>query len=138
MTKYSLGFLFSKDNRAVALINKNKPDWQKGLLNGIGGKQEENETMIECMIREFKEETGLLFTGWEHFLDIGNEYFIVSCYKGTYNNLHELKSMTDESIEIHGVEIMLAVGHKDMIPNLRWIIPIALDKDLSFSTINYR
>ena len=35
---YVLGFLFSPDCKRVALIIKNRPDWQAGFLNGIGGK----------------------------------------------------------------------------------------------------
>lgn len=135
--EYSLGFLFSKDYRTVALIKKNKPDWQKGLFNGIGGKKESGETMLECMVREFKEETGMLFTNWEPFLDIGNDRFLVSCYKGIYENLRELESMTDEKIQVENVAIMLAVGYKEMIPNLRWILPFALDSEVAFSKINY-
>jgi 8-oxo-dGTP diphosphatase len=138
MTEYSLGFLFSKDYRTVALIKKNKPDWQKGLLNGIGGKKEVSETLLECMVREFKEETGFLFTNWEHFLDIGNDTFLVSCFKGICDNLRELESTTDEKIQVENVSLMLAVGHKDMIPNLRWILPFALDNEVDFSKINYK
>lgn len=136
MKEYSLGFLFSPDCRRVALINKTKPKWQKGLLNGIGGKRE-NETMLECMQREFEEETGFKFTNWEHFLDMGNDSFLVSCYRGFSDKLHELKSTTDEIIEIHGVALMVAVGYKDMIPNLRWILPLALDKEVEFSKVRY-
>jgi hypothetical protein len=33
------GFLFRNNDTEVALIRKNKPDWQKGKLNGIGGKE---------------------------------------------------------------------------------------------------
>ncbi len=137
MIEYSLGFLFSNDYRTVALIKKNKPVWQKGLLNGIGGKRESAETMLECMVREFKEESGLLFTNWEHFLDMGNDRFLVSCYKGLYYNLRQLESITDEKIQVENVALMLAVGHKDMIPNLRWILPFAMDNEVSFSKINY-
>lgn len=45
-TIYVAGFLFGPMPRHnyVALIRKNKPDWQKGKLNGIGGKVEAGET----------------------------------------------------------------------------------------------
>jgi len=35
MTEYVLGFLM--DNYRVVLIEKQRPAWQKGLLNGVGG-----------------------------------------------------------------------------------------------------
>ena len=59
MQNYVVGFLFNKDETQVALVRKNRPEWQAGNLNGIGGKMEVGETTNECMQREFKEETGL-------------------------------------------------------------------------------
>ena len=35
--KYSVGFLFNPDETKVVLIKKNRHDWEKGLLNGVGG-----------------------------------------------------------------------------------------------------
>ena len=40
--KYVTGFLFSPDKKSVVLINKNRPAFQVGKLNGVGGKIEEN------------------------------------------------------------------------------------------------
>ena len=39
MTKYVVGFMFSPDKQFVALIRKNRPEWQAGKLNGIAGKR---------------------------------------------------------------------------------------------------
>ena len=44
--EYVAGFLFSRDGSLLALILKNKPDWQKGKLNAIGGKIEDGETPL--------------------------------------------------------------------------------------------
>jgi hypothetical protein len=51
MTKYVVGLAFDDEGR-VALIEKNRPAWQRGLLNGIGGKIEGDEMPVETMIRE--------------------------------------------------------------------------------------
>lgn len=56
--EYVMGFAFDPYG-AVALINKNRPDWQKGKWNGIGGHLEHNELAHEAMAREFQEETGM-------------------------------------------------------------------------------
>ncbi len=45
MKNYVAGLMFSQDKTCVALIVKNKPDWQKGLLNGIGGQKLERQMM---------------------------------------------------------------------------------------------
>lgn len=34
MIKYVCGFMFNEDYSEVLLINKNKPEWQKGKKNG--------------------------------------------------------------------------------------------------------
>lgn len=77
---YVCGFMCSWDLQNFLLIRKTHPEWQKGKLNGIGGKIElkkayigeilihqgnapENyETPFEAMIREFYEETGITTT----------------------------------------------------------------------------
>ncbi len=58
-TEYVLTFAFDKRLESVWLIEKQKPEWQKGCLNGIGGKIEEGESPMEAAIRELKEESGL-------------------------------------------------------------------------------
>ena len=66
ITQYCLGFGYYND--CVVLIKKERPKWQKGFLNGVGGKLEKNETALEAMIREFFEETGQMTTAdqWIH------------------------------------------------------------------------
>jgi len=54
MKKYVLGFCLTPDG--VVLIQKSKPDWQRGKWNGIGGSIEEGETPMDAMLREFREE----------------------------------------------------------------------------------
>lgn len=44
-----------KDNQ-VLLGEKKKGEIGTGTLNGPGGKQEEGETLVECLVRETKEE----------------------------------------------------------------------------------
>ena len=58
-TPYTLGFCFNEKKDKVVLIKKRRPDWQKGLLNGIGGKINPNENDHEAQVREFFEETAI-------------------------------------------------------------------------------
>ena len=57
MRSYVLGFCFSRDHSKVVLIAKNRPKWQAGRLNGIGGHVEDGEIPIVAMAREFREES---------------------------------------------------------------------------------
>lgn len=59
--KYCLGFAFVDNDSSVILIRKEK-GWQKGMLNGIGGLIENDETPWNAMVREFKEETDIDIT----------------------------------------------------------------------------
>ncbi len=57
----TLGYLLSPDGQNVLLIHRNKRlnDPHFGKYNGLGGKLEPNETIEECLAREFSEEAGI-------------------------------------------------------------------------------
>ena len=55
--RYVAGFAFNMDGDRVLLVLKKKPAWQNGRLNAIGGKIEANESPLQAMVREFREET---------------------------------------------------------------------------------
>ena len=59
MKRYVVGFMFDDEIENVCMIVKNRPAWQQGLLNGIGGKSHDGEEPLAAMEREFEEETGV-------------------------------------------------------------------------------
>ena len=61
---YCLGFLTDASGTHVLLMEKRRPSWQAGRLNGIGGKVEEGEDALGAMRRECQEETGLEVVEW--------------------------------------------------------------------------
>ncbi len=130
---YTCGFLFSIDRRDVTLIQKNRPELQKGKLNGIGGKIEESESSIACMQREFYEEAGLMHADWEHYAslictkNIPNEDFEVTAVIDFYRAFSNYfpRTMTDEAVV--KVSVDTALRSKSLVPNLRILIPLALD-----------
>lgn len=131
--KYVVGLMFSHSKDQVALIRKTKPKWQEGKLNGISGKVEENETVLSAMIREFEEETGLKteMKDWRNFADLEGNWGKVIFYV-SFGDLFKLKSTTEEKIEICNVDDIYDKKHDlniHIIPNLKWLIPMALDKD---------
>lgn len=123
---YVVGFMFSTDWKHVALILKKRPIWQEGLLNGIGGKVEENESVIKAMIREFEEETGLYTEEWTIFAECKNDHYHLTCFY-TEGNLADLKTTTDEFIVIATVNELYKMN---VVYNLRWLIPLALDRTI--------
>lgn len=128
-----LGFLFSKKATHVALIRKQKPEWQRGYLNGIGGKVEECETPRNAMIREFEEETGMRFSGWKHCITFTCDGGTVKVYKG-YLPLRELDCIDCHESEGGEIVELCYVSNIESnflnakpLDNLRWMIPILLD-----------
>lgn len=131
---YVAGFMFSPDFENVILIEKKKPEWQKGKYNGIGGKIEQGETPIDAMVREFEEEAGIKTTpsDWKSLCIIGTDEYSVSFFYCTHKDWEEALSMTDE--EVFNVPIMdLHAISYGLIENLNWLIPMCIDKGTNFS-----
>jgi 8-oxo-dGTP diphosphatase len=123
--------MFSQNIKNVALIKKIKPTWQKGLYNGIGGEVGCNETTSEAMVREFEEETGVkthpdewtLYT----IITCQNEYE-VSFFFMISNQVYTVQTIEKEVVSIFQVNQL----PENIIWNLRWLIPLALDPKLTF------
>lgn len=123
MKYYVNGFMFNEEGTKVALIRKNRPEWQKGCLNGIGGKINDEETPIEAMNREFEEEAGGKGLDWFQYCVLDGEGWSVYFFT-TRGDLSTLETKTDEGdIEIHDVHL---IQYEMIIKNLLWLVPMAL------------
>ncbi len=124
--KYVVGFMFNEGLKEVALILKEKPEWQKGLLNGVGGKVENGERERMAMVREFEEETGLktYVTDWTEYVRlIGYDYDIHFYYAITKDKqFNEIKTCESESIK--KISTCNIESYKT-IYNVQWLIPMA-------------
>lgn len=102
--RYVLGFAFTPADQ-VALIQKAKPEWQKGLLNGIGGKVEDDETNIQAMVREFKEETGVEIGPvlWQYRGIMHGPDWRVEVYSCVSTKVAEVKTMEAEKVVLPGL-----------------------------------
>lgn len=127
MEKYTVGFLFSENRDWVVLIKKERPHWQKGLLNGVGGHIEEGETPKECFIREFEEEAGVRLPESEvsEYCTMTFKEVIVYCFRVFNSELMlDISTKTDEQVcryEVCGLSRLKTV---QSVPRL---ISIALD-----------
>jgi 8-oxo-dGTP diphosphatase len=130
---YVLGFAFNREKTKVLLIKKNRPTWQAGLFNGIGGKIEVFDVFpIKAMIREFIEETGLSTTTdqWNQYATLGSPNFQVTCYWSILDNINDYKSITDEEVLLVDIQDLFNVQFKNCLDNLLWLIPMALERNI--------
>ena len=131
MTPYVLGFMFNESRDHVVLLEKNRPNWQAGCLNGLGGKIEKNESPWMAMVREYQEEAGVLtdMNHWTHYCDlIGDDYtvFIFSCFNQEY--LQASRTKEDESVMVFSVD---EISHRRCVSNVPWLVHLALDENYS-------
>lgn len=121
LVDYVVGFLFSTTQEDVVLIQKNRPAWQAGLLNGPGGKVEDGEWRDDAMEREFFEETGAKISLWRRYHTYNFPKGRVSFYVASADT--EIVSMTDETVYWYS---LAQLDNLPLVDNLRWALPMAL------------
>jgi 8-oxo-dGTP diphosphatase len=129
-TKYVLGVAMDHQGENVCLIRKRRPDWQAGLLNGVGGKVEVGETSHEAMVREFLEETGVRISDeWFHTVTLsgGPDRPYLVHYYGCFTDLAlKAHTRTDEGVEV--VPVSSLVGLRcELVDNLIWVAMLNFD-----------
>ncbi len=125
--KYVVGFMFDKSLRQVVLIRKNKPEWQNGLLNGVGGKVEKDEEPICAMRREFHEEAGVMTatSQWIEYLVLSGDSYEIYFYY-TVATVEQFKRTETKTDEVVGIFNISNLTNLTTIYNLQWLIPMAL------------
>lgn len=128
-TRYVVGLAFNATGDYVALIKKNKPAWQAGCLNGIGGKIEGRETPMDAMIREFQEEAGVITTrmDWRRFGQMEGPLFVVDMFVARSDDIcGQAHTCTEETIVVIP---LLHTKNFECVSNLEWMLWAALDKN---------
>lgn len=142
MSIYTLGFAIDENTDHLLLIEKNKPDWQAGKLNGVGGKKEEGETIEQTMVREFYEEVGIKteLDDWCRFCRLSgvmeDKSFIVYCFSAKLD-LSTVKQMEEEKPVLINT-FSASYGLKlpsNVIDNLRWLVPMAFAQSPVFAHV---
>lgn len=129
MKQFALGFLFAPDQtgvRSVVLTMKQRPAWQAGFLNGIGGQVKEDESPEDAMKRTFSEATGAgtWWQKWERFAIIQNEGRVVSCFRMNRDRLPTFHQRGDETVTAWKVRSVIE-GKFPTLPDIAWLIPLA-------------
>lgn len=121
MKHYVMGFIFNKAKDKVLLIEKKRPKWQAGHWNGMGGKiEQDDENPLAAMQREIFEETGFNYQNWEHcitFVCPGGTVFVYRIF-----DILQFTQIENECLKIWPLDSL----PKNMMNNLKWIIPVCL------------
>jgi len=154
MKNYVVGFAYSEDLKNILLIRKNRPPWQKGLLNGVEGKIKEksntpqifDEIPLTAMKRECKEETGLhlIWNMGGHMSGVNEDESVFQCwiFYAYDDRIYDFQQIEDEVLELFPMD---KVPLDQVIPNLHYLIPFGIHRTSShyynkrdaFITITY-
>lgn len=96
---YVVGIIYS--NTHVLLIDKLRPEWQKGIYNGVGGMIKDGESSIDAMIRECKEECNLDIYEWYEYDTVSFDNGVNLTYfysKIDDEYIKTFESLTDEKV----------------------------------------
>lgn len=122
----SIGFLFSEDSKYVSLMKRNFPEFDNEiLLTGIGGHVDEDESYGEAMVREFKEEAGLLIDSWKPFAYLQRGTSLqVNFYKAFSDKIFEITNKEKDMARFYPVEQLHIFKS---YPNVKYLVYSALD-----------
>ena len=147
MVEYTIAFLFTTPTHdelilqqkhpmtpfdfinGVYLIRKNRPQWQQGKLNGIGGHKEIGETFDQCCAREVKEEAGIdLQSKFKHFPTMRFNDALVQAYYAVLSDeeRQQVRTCTDEEIQWIPIDAIYML-RKQMIDNIPWMVLAAMN-----------
>lgn len=122
------GFMFDMGMGHVVLIRKNKPVWQAGKHNGVGGKVEDSDASHHhAMSREFREETGLATdpADWLHYGRMEGPDWVVELFAIRWmSHTLPVKSMTSEVVGTFSLE-RLSMVDDSLLNDVMWMIHAA-------------
>jgi len=126
--QYVLALLFTEDRRQVVLMHKTRPAWQAGRVNALGGRLLAGESAADAARREVREEAGVDVATWDEVLVWDDPVY----------RMHVVRAFDDDAARrAHTAEdqtVFLADAHAlppNLIDNLRWLVPLALDRDVA-------
>jgi 8-oxo-dGTP pyrophosphatase MutT (NUDIX family) len=127
----------SFDENSVLLVKKNKPEWQKGFLNLLGGSVEPGELPERAAVRELFEESGLepFSNTWEKEkpqvtvvemgrIDAANE--TVHCFRIFVSSV-DLNPRPSETEIVRWYNWQSVKDDSRLLPSTRVILPLMMN-----------
>ena len=125
MRDFVLVMAYRESKDKFLLIEKNRPEFQKGRYNLIGGKVERGETYTDAAIRELEEESGILTDNIEFNGIIFGSWGVIECFS---TNIRDSKINQPEN----ETELVFDTTWEDvrednkLMPNLKVVIPLMM------------
>lgn len=112
----------------ILVVEKNKPEWQKGRLNLPGGKIEDGEDPPHAALREFFEEVGPSpCSAMPQVMGvIQGSWGKVYCCRWLGDPSSEIKPQDNETEKVFWAPWNEIKDDPRLIPNLRVVIPMML------------
>ncbi|HEY4601436.1 MAG TPA: 8-oxo-dGTP diphosphatase [Cerasibacillus sp.] len=134
MLPYTICFIKRKND--ILLLNRNQSP-NLGLWNGVGGKLENDETADACVLREVKEETGIILSEVNYKgmitwnvddLYNGGMYAYMATVPDTFE--YDTPISTREGIlEWKNLDWILLENNRGVVSNIRYFLPHMLKDD---------
>ena len=124
---YVLALLFTPDRRGVVLVHKTRPAWQAGRVNALGGKLNPGERATDAARREVREEAGVDVRRWEEFLVWDDPQYRMHACRAFDAMAARAYTAEDQTVFLADAVALPA----NVIDNLRWLVPLALDRDVA-------
>lgn len=138
--KAVVGYAVSTGERWVLLIRKARPAWQRGRLNGLGGKVEPGETYVDAMVREFREESGIESNAsdWTHIVQLTHNDWSIAFFKAkfefsvlrrAYERSAGVTQLAFVPSEYEQLELVSTDNLRSLsaLRNVKWMVPLCLD-----------
>ena len=126
---YVLALLFTPDRRRVVLMRKTRPAWQAGRVNALGGKLAAGESAAAAAEREVREEAGVVVpaAAWEEFVVWDDSVYRMHAVRAVHEAAERARTAEDQEVFLADVDRL----PPELIDNLRWLVPLALDRDVA-------
>ena len=108
-------------------MRKTRPAWQVGRVNALGGKVLPGEQVTAAARREVREEAGVDVADWEEFLVWDDPVYRMHVVRAFPSAAEQARTAEDQHVFLADVEKLPS----NLIDNLRWLIPLALDRDVA-------
>jgi 8-oxo-dGTP diphosphatase len=125
---YVLALLFTANRRQVVLMRRTRPVWQAGRVNALGGQIKVGELPGDAARREVREECGVDVAEWREVLVWEDAEYRMHVLSAVSELARGARTIEDQEAFLADVNALPA----NVIDNLRWLVPLALDADVAF------